>query len=93
MSHGEILAGVVPFGTSTCPSVAVFVGFRSRLAAVVVLAAISGGCARRRIGPNDAYHDPRVAAESWRQLFEGDEREIFRKRDLIMKLAAPRSPG
>ena len=62
------------------------------LAAVVVLAAISGGCARRRMGPNDAYQDPRVAAESWRQLFEGDEREIYRKRDLIMKLAAAQ-PG
>ena len=44
------------------------------------------------MGPNDPYHDPRVAAENWRQLFEGDEREIYRKRDLIMKLVAP-SPG
>jgi predicted methyltransferase len=54
--------------------------------------ALSGvGCARRRVGPNDAYQDPRVAAESWRQLFEGQEREIYRKRDLIMKLASPKT--
>jgi hypothetical protein len=56
--------------------------------AVVVLATISGGCARRRSGPNDAYQDPRVAAETWRELFEGNDREIYRQRDLIMKLAA-----
>jgi SAM-dependent methyltransferase len=62
------------------------------VAAVLALAIVGGGCVRRRMGPNDAYHDPRVAAEGWRQLFEGDDREIYRKRDLIMKLAAPR-PG
>jgi len=60
--------------------------------AVVALTIVAGGCARRRLGPNDAYHDPRVAAETWRQLFEGDDREIYRQRALIMKLAAAR-PG
>jgi predicted methyltransferase len=64
-------------------------------ALVVAVAAFltigGGGCARRRQRPNDAYQDPRVAAEQWRQLFEGDEREIYRKRDLIVKLAAPKS--
>ena len=60
--------------------------------AAIALATVGGGCVRRRTGPNDAYRDPRVAAESWRQLFEGDEREIYRRRDLIMKLAAPK-PG
>jgi predicted methyltransferase len=62
------------------------------LAAVVAVAMVASPCARRRLRPNDPYHDPRVSAESWRQLFEGDDREIYRKRDLILKLAAPR-PG
>lgn len=62
------------------------------VAVAAVFASGDGGCTRQRMGPNDAYHDPRVGAEGWRQLFEGDEREIFRKRDLIMKLAAPK-PG
>ena len=62
------------------------------LAVAAIGLATHGGCARRHIGPNDAYHDPGVAAESWRQLFEGNEREIYRKRDLVMKLAAPK-PG
>jgi predicted methyltransferase len=62
------------------------------LAVEIVAFTLAGsGCVSRRVGPNDAYHDPRVAAEGWRQLFEGDDREIYRKRDLIMKLAAPRS--
>src|SRR5579872_4529931 len=56
----------------------------------VAFAMASGACTRRAPGPNDAYHDPRVAAESWRRLFEGDEREIYRKRDLIIALAAPK---
>jgi predicted methyltransferase len=62
---------------------------RARIGVIVVAiaAALTTGCARRRQGPNDAYQDPRVAAERWRQLFEGDEREIYRKRDLIVKLA------
>ena len=60
------------------------------VAAVVALTIVDGGCVRRRVGPNDAYHDPGVAAEGWRRLFEGDDREIYRRRDLIMKLAAPR---
>jgi ubiquinone/menaquinone biosynthesis C-methylase UbiE len=60
--------------------------------AAIAIAIADGSCARRRTGPNDAYQDPRVAAETWRQLFEGDDREIYRKRDLIMKLAAAK-PG
>ena len=70
-------------------------GCRVRLVspiALIALAVVTDGCARRRTGPNDAYQDPRVSAESWRQLFEGDDREIYRKRDLIVKLAAPQ-PG
>ncbi|HEX7679717.1 MAG TPA: methyltransferase [Thermoanaerobaculia bacterium] len=62
------------------------------MVAAIAIAIVCGSCARRRMGPNDAYQDPRVAAEAWRQLFEGDDREIYRKRDLIMKLAAPK-PG
>jgi len=61
-----------------------------RVLLVVAFAMASGGCRRRLPGPNDAYRDPRVAAESWRKLFEGDEREIYRKRDLIIALAAPK---
>jgi predicted methyltransferase len=68
----------------------IVVGLSVIAAAVVVIAASGGG--RRRGGPNDAYQDPRVAAETWRQLFEGDDREIYRRRDLVMKLAAPK-PG
>jgi predicted methyltransferase len=64
------------------------------LCLVAALAVVSAGigCARRRPGPNEAYQDPRVAAETWRELFEGNDREIYRQRDLIMKLAAPK-PG
>jgi predicted methyltransferase len=68
---------------------------RERLRALVVAVALTigaSGCVRRRSDPNDAYRDPRVAAEQWRQLFEGDDREIYRKRDLILTLAAPK-PG
>ena len=50
----------------------------------------AGGCARRRLGPNDAYLDPRISAEDWRTLFEREDREIYRERALIMKLAAPK---
>jgi predicted methyltransferase len=62
------------------------------VAVAVAFATVGDGCARRRIGPNDPYRDPRVTAESWRKLFEGDEREIYRKRDLVVQLAAPK-PG
>jgi ubiquinone/menaquinone biosynthesis C-methylase UbiE len=50
------------------------------------------GCARRRMGPNDAYLDPRMSAEDWRTLFESDNRQIYQEREVIMKLAAPK-PG
>ena len=63
-----------------------------RLAAAIAVVFAGIGCARRHPGPNDAYQDPRVAAETWRELFEGNDREIYRQRDLIMKLAAP-NPG
>jgi predicted methyltransferase len=62
------------------------------IAIAAVLTVGGSGCRRHQQGPNDAYQDPRVAAEQWRQLFEGDEREIYRKRNLIVKLAAPK-PG
>ena len=91
MSHGGILAVVVPFSTSTCPSVAVLVGFRSPLLPSSYWPPSAAVAHDDASGENDAYQDPRVAAESWRQLFEGDEREIYRKRDLIMKLAAAQS--
>jgi predicted methyltransferase len=60
------------------------------LAAVAAAVIAGAGRVRRHWGPNDAYQDPRVAAETWRQLFEGDDREIYRQRDLILKLAAPK---
>lgn len=44
------------------------------------------------MGPNDAYLDPRMSAEAWRTLFEGDDRQIYGERDVIMRLAAPK-PG
>jgi predicted methyltransferase len=52
------------------------------------------GCARRRPpGPNDAYLDPRVSADTWNHYFEDQGRgEIFQKRDVILKLAGAR-PG
>lgn len=58
----------------------------------LALATQLGGCVRRQPGPNDAYRDPRVAAEAWRKLFEGEDRDIYKRRDFIMKLAAAR-PG
>jgi predicted methyltransferase len=60
--------------------------------AVAIAAATGAGCFRRRVGPNDAYYDPRVGAERWRQLFEGEDREIYRQRARIMQLAAV-TPG
>jgi predicted methyltransferase len=53
----------------------------------------AGGCTRRRPGPNDAYRDPRVSAETWNHYFEDEGRgEIYQKRDAILRLAAVR-PG
>jgi ubiquinone/menaquinone biosynthesis C-methylase UbiE len=42
------------------------------------------------MGPNDAYLDPRVSAETWRTLFESEDREIYRERAIIVQLAAPK---
>jgi predicted methyltransferase len=53
---------------------------------------VLGGCVGRRPGPNDAYRDPRVGAEAWRKQFEGEDRDLFRRRDVIMQLAAVK-PG
>lgn len=44
------------------------------------------------MGPNDAYLDPRMSAEDWRTLFEGNDRQLYGERDVIMRLAAPK-PG
>jgi predicted methyltransferase len=64
------------------------------LALCILALASAAGCARRRpAGPNDAYRDPRVSAETWHHYFEDDGRgEIFQKRDAILKLAAVK-PG
>ncbi|HVR60671.1 MAG TPA: methyltransferase [Polyangia bacterium] len=56
------------------------------MVAAVGLLAAGEGCARRRVGPNDAYRDPRVSAEQWNRLFEGDEREAYRRRTHIVRL-------
>jgi predicted methyltransferase len=63
--------------------------------AIVVTAALSllpVGCARRRADPDDPYHDPRVTAEAWQKLFEGESRDIYRRRAFIMELVAV-APG
>ena len=63
------------------------------LAACLGWAATLGGCARRPAGPNDAYRDPRISAETWNHFFEDDGRgEIYQRRDAILRLAGAR-PG
>ena len=63
------------------------------LALLLCILATSGlataGCARHRpSGPNDAYRDPRVSADTWNHYFEDQGRgEIFQKRDAILRLA------
>jgi predicted methyltransferase len=60
--------------------------------ALAVGCGVPSGCTHRRQGPNDAYRDPRVSAADWNRLFEGDQREVYRERDLIMKFTSVR-PG
>jgi predicted methyltransferase len=59
---------------------------------VCALFVLLTGCRRRQTGPNDAYRDPRVSAEDWNKLFEGEGRELFVKRDTVIRLADAR-PG
>jgi predicted methyltransferase len=63
-------------------------------AALVGLALVLTGCPRQPPpGPNDAYRDPRINAETWHHFFEDPGRgEIYLQRDLILKLAAVK-PG
>jgi hypothetical protein len=51
---------------------------------VCALLVLLAGCRRRQTGPNDAYLDPRVSAEDWNKLFEGEGRELFVKRDTVI---------
>ena len=72
-----------PAGRGVCVLVA---------AALLLGAAATSGCRRRRVGPNDAYLDPRVTAEQWNHLFTASERELSEKRDLVIQLAGVK-PG
>ena len=45
-----------------------------------------------RQGPNDAYLDPRVSAETWDWLFRAEDRELYDRRELVLSLAAVK-PG
>ena len=60
------------------------------LAAVLVVVATA--CRPRQTGPNDAYLDPRVSAESGTASSRAHGRELYDKRELVMQLAAVR-PG
>lgn len=62
------------------------------VALVVALMVPAGGCRPRRVGPNDAYLDPRVGAEKWDELFRGEDREVYEKRDAVVKLVSAK-PG
>jgi predicted methyltransferase len=62
---------------------------RRSLSVALALVALIGivACTRRPPGPNDAYLDPRVSAEEWNRLFEGQDRQIFAERAQILRLA------
>jgi ubiquinone/menaquinone biosynthesis C-methylase UbiE len=53
---------------------------------------VASGCRSRRTGPNDAYLDPTVSAEAWNDLFAAHGRELYDKRDIVVRLAAV-TPG
>jgi ubiquinone/menaquinone biosynthesis C-methylase UbiE len=61
---------------------------RSLSVALAALGVLAVACVRRVPGPNDAYRDPRVSADDWNRLFEGEQRQIFAERGQIMRLAA-----
>jgi predicted methyltransferase len=52
----------------------------------------TGACRARSSGPNDAYLDPRVSADDWNRLFTAPDREVYEKREKVLRLAAVR-PG
>jgi ubiquinone/menaquinone biosynthesis C-methylase UbiE len=60
------------------------------MAACAVLG--SAACRPRQTGPNEAYLDPRTTAEDWNRLLTSPERELYDKRELVVRLAAVR-PG
>jgi predicted methyltransferase len=65
------------------------------LARVVLAAAFVIACTHckpRHATPNDAYLDPRISSETWNQLFQAEGRELYERRELVMKLAAVK-PG
>jgi len=62
-------------------------GRRALPVILTALVAVAGACARRAPGPNDPYRDPRVSADDWNRLFEGEQRQIFAERAQIMHLA------
>ena len=61
---------------------------------LVLVTGLLTSCHRRPPpGPNDAYRDPRISAETWHHFFEDPGRgEIYQQRDVIVRLAAPK-PG
>jgi ubiquinone/menaquinone biosynthesis C-methylase UbiE len=59
---------------------------------VASLVVVASGCRARRTGPNDAYLDPTVSAEAWNDLFAAHGRELYDKRDVVIRLAAV-TPG
>ena len=50
-------------------------------------ALLGGSCTRRKLDPNDPYRDPKVSAQDWDHLFEGEQRQIFSERAHIIQLA------
>jgi predicted methyltransferase len=57
------------------------------IAFVTATGALGASCARRGADPNAPYRDPRVSADEWNRLFEGEQRQIFAERAQIMHLA------
>jgi ubiquinone/menaquinone biosynthesis C-methylase UbiE len=45
------------------------------------------GCRPQHSGPNDAYLDPRVSAEDWNRLLTTPGRELYDKRETVVRLA------
>jgi SAM-dependent methyltransferase len=70
---------------------------RSRVHTFVALVTVfvvftTPGCRPRQTGPNDAYLDPRVSAEDWNRLLTAPGRELFDKRETVVRLASVK-PG
>jgi predicted methyltransferase len=60
---------------------------RRALVLATMVFVLAPACARRHPDPNEPYRDPRVSAEDWRRLFEGNDRQIFTERAQILRLA------